>query len=86
MRYMSPDYARYGGALQVYQPNATEVARHRYMSSYDLVHLGEETVIKSLVIGVSAYDIAESSSMDNHIRHHAGIVVVFALYVHANFL
>ena len=49
MRYMSPDYACYGGALRVYQPNTTEAARHRYMSRDDLVLLGEETVIKSLI-------------------------------------
>lgn len=49
MRYMSPDYSCYGGALRVYTPNATEAARHRYMSPLDLVMLGEDVVIGSFI-------------------------------------
>ena len=60
MRYMSPEYSCYDGALRVYQPNTDEVQRHRYMSPNDLIILGEDVVIESLtrafVQNVSFYD------------------------------
>lgn len=60
MRYMSPSYSCYGGALRVYQPNTTEATRHRYMGPTDLVMLGEDVVIESFIKGfaqnVNFYD------------------------------
>ncbi len=49
MRYMNDDYACYGGALRVYQPNATDPAKHRYLSAADIERYGEEAVDDFLV-------------------------------------
>lgn len=49
MRYMNDDYACYGGAIRVYQPNVTDSARHRYLSAMDIETYGEDQVTSFLV-------------------------------------
>lgn len=49
MRYMNDDYACYGGAIRVYQPNAIDSTKHRYLSATDIETYGEEQTVSFLV-------------------------------------
>lgn len=49
MRYMNDDYACYGGAIRVYQPNTTDSSKHRYLSASDIETYGEKQIISFLV-------------------------------------
>lgn len=49
MRYMNDDYACYGGAIRIYQPNTTDPTKHRYLSATDVETYGEKMVVSFLV-------------------------------------
>ncbi len=49
MQYMNDDYACYGGAIRVYQPNTTTPYKHRYLSAADIESYGEEQISSFLV-------------------------------------
>lgn len=49
MRYMNDDYACYGGAIRVYQPNTTDPTKHRYLSATDMETYGEDAVVDFLI-------------------------------------
>lgn len=49
MRYMNDDFACYGGAIRVYQPNATDPSKHRYLSPADIETYGKEQIVSFLV-------------------------------------
>lgn len=48
MSYLNEAYSCYGGAIRVYQPNAQEPYRHRYLSVNDIRNFGNENIIPIL--------------------------------------